>query len=92
MNGAYHTPSGAKEIVLDDDNAADIEDGDRVDEEEEDDDDEDTQRHYPQRSGPIQPREGIDERQIDVSHKKFSSHQKRRTYIEDVENNSTPPP
>jgi hypothetical protein len=32
--------TGTKEIVLDDDNAADIEDGDRVDEEEDDDEEE----------------------------------------------------
>ena len=42
MNGRL-SPSEPtdKEIVLDDENAADIEDGDRVDEEDEDEDDDD---------------------------------------------------
>lgn len=39
---------GAREIILDDENAADIEDGDRVEEEDED-DEEDQEPNYPKK-------------------------------------------
>ena len=66
------TPSAtSKEIVLDDENnAADIEDGDRVDEEDEDEDDEEA----PNLNGFTKQMTRIDQHPIEVSHKKLTSH------------------
>ena len=81
---------GAKEVVLaggDDENAADIEDGDRVDEEDEDEDDDEQEDSYKKVRMPI----GLDG-DIEVSNNYLNSQHKRRAYIEDADSNSTPPP
>jgi hypothetical protein len=54
-----------KEIVLDDENAADIEDGDRVDEEDEDDEEDGTRSNYSKKR---QQYRDLDQHHIEVSH------------------------